>query len=481
MKGRLGALAVPLTLATCGPAHAAQLVAIDTPSRNVDPSHVRFSGSDHSRRLRANVLLPDGYDGRRRFPVLFLLHGVGDSFETWTSPSRGDILNSARGLDAIVVMPEAARGFYSNWWNGGRRGDPGWERFYLDELVPLVERSFRVKRGRRWHAIAGASMGGLGAAYLASQLPGYFGAAATFSGFVAHQRPEVGLALQAVGQVSYTDIFGSMNGFYATGHNPARLAQNLRSTRLYVTSGNGIAETGVAGAPSTVVTGGLVEAGLRLEAEELVKAARAAGVDVTHRPRGGVHDWPYWRRHLRDAIAWGLFEPVPDAPPSWSYRTVASRGEAWGLRYVFAEPPGQVTELAAAGGVLRARGTGTVTVSNGAECGFTARLPFERSLPPGVCGRLRVRMRPRTVLLGRTTRVRFRVIRQVGTLRLPVRGARVRLGRHATRTNGRGRATLRYPARGRPGRRRARVVVSGLRAARPALRVLRRRPESPGS
>ncbi len=33
--------------------------------------------------LRANVLLPDGYDGERSFPVLFLLHGLGDNYATW--------------------------------------------------------------------------------------------------------------------------------------------------------------------------------------------------------------------------------------------------------------------------------------------------------------------------------------------------------------------------------------------------------------
>ena len=473
MKLRLAACAIAIALMPPSSAAAARLVAIETPSRNVDASKVPFNGSDHPRRLRANVLLPDGYDGRRRFPVLFLLHGVGDNFMTWARPSRGDIAQTARGLDAIVVMPEAARSFYANWWNGGRRGDPGWERFFLDELVPLVERSFRVRAGRRWHAIAGASMGGLGAAYLASQLPGYFGSAATFSGFVAHQRPEVPLALQTVGQVRYTDIFGPMGAFYATGHNPARLAVNLRSTRLYVTSGNGIPEPGVAGAPGTIVAGGLVEAGLRLEADELVRASRAAGVDVTYRPLRGVHDWPYWRRHLRDAITWGPFRPVPEAPGSWAYRTVAPRGEVWGLRYSFAEPPARVAELARAGPLLHARGAGTVTVRNAAECGFTARLPFERTLPPAICGRLRVRMRPLRFRLGRARRVRFRVARQVGRQTLPVHGARVRIGRRAARTDRRGRASVRYRPGGRPGRRRARVTVRGLRAVRPALRVVR--------
>ena len=76
-------------------------------------------------------------------------------------------------------MPEGDRGFYTNWWNDGRRGDPGWERYDLEELIPLVERRFRIRRARRWHAIAGLSMGGMGTMYLASQRPHYFGSAAS--------------------------------------------------------------------------------------------------------------------------------------------------------------------------------------------------------------------------------------------------------------------------------------------------------------
>jgi S-formylglutathione hydrolase FrmB len=112
----------------------------------------------------------------------------------------------ARGLGAIVVMPEAARGFYTSWWNEGRRGDPGWERFFLDELVPLVEERFRVLPGAALARGRGLSMGGMGATFLASQLPGYFGSAATFSGFVAHQRPEIPAGLRAYGARLRADL-----------------------------------------------------------------------------------------------------------------------------------------------------------------------------------------------------------------------------------------------------------------------------------
>ncbi|MDQ3742739.1 MAG: esterase family protein, partial [Actinomycetota bacterium] len=312
---------------------------------HVDASYVEFNGADHPRVLRANVLLPDGYDAdpARRWPVLFLLHGLGDSYATWAGDS-GQVQEIARGLPAIVVMPEAARGFYTSWWNEGRRGDPGWERFFLDELVPLVEQRFRVMPGRRWHAVAGLSMGGMGSTFLASQLPSYFGSAATFSGFVGHQRPEIPAGLRAYGGVDYERIFGPVDGFYATGHNPARLTDNLRWTRLFVTVGDGTPAPGVQSSPPAVAGGGVAEAELRAQNDEFAVAARRSGVDVDYRPKQGVHDWPYWRAALRDAIAWDLFAPVEEAPSSWTYRTVAQTGEAWGLRYRFEEPPADVVE-----------------------------------------------------------------------------------------------------------------------------------------
>ena len=408
-----------------------------------------------------------------RFPVLYLLHGVGDNFASWAKPELGDVLRTAQGLGAIVVMPEAGRGFYTNWFNGGRRGDPGWERFYLDELVPQVERDFRVLPGRSNHAIAGLSMGGFGAAWLGTQLPGYFGSVATFSGFVQHQRPEVEAGLRAVGEVEYTDIFGPMDGFYATGHNPTRLAENLRHTRLYVTVGNGTAEPGVMSAPAAVLGGGAVEAGLRPQSEELVAAARAAGVDTTYVPLAGVHDWPYWRRHLRNAIAWDFFRPVPPAPRDWTYRTVAQSGDAWGLRYRFTEPPPAIATLRRQDDRLSGQGAGRVQIENAAGCGFEAALPFDRAVPRPTCGRIRVDVTPRRVRVGRSTRVRFRLARVVEGRRYALAGARIRLGARRVLTDRRGRAVVRFRPGGKPGRRRFRVSAPGLRTVRPALRVIR--------
>jgi S-formylglutathione hydrolase FrmB len=458
------AAAAGIALAVAVPSAAAELVVIDTPSRHVDPAGVEFNGADHPRALRAKVLLPDGYDGSRHFPVLFLLHGLGDSFATWASES-GQVEEIARELPAIVVMPEAARGFYTSWWNEGARGDPGWERFFLDELIPLVEERFRVRPGRRWHAVAGLSMGGMGATFLASQLPGYFGSAATFSGFVGHQRPEIPAGLRAYGGVDYEQIFGPVDGFYATGHNPARLTDNLRWTRLFATVGDGTPAPGVSSSPAAVAGGGVAEAELRAQNDDFVASARASGVDVDYRPKQGVHDWPYWRAALRDAIAWDVFAPVPDNPASWSYRTVAQTGDAWGLKFSFHEPPGDVVTLARQGERVRGDGRGRVSIRNAAGCGFETTLPFDRPLPPSFCP-LRLSVSPKRARRGVLTRFRFTVISSDGA---PVAGARIFLGRRSVRTDARGVARMTFRLLGRAPLRRADVrclILSGCRPVR---------------
>ena len=177
-----------------GAAPAARVVTVTTTSRYVDPSQEPFNSPPpdvpaRPNALRLNVYLPDGYDGKRRFPVLYLLHGHGDSYDAWVNPKRGDLLNVAHGFPGIIVMPEGARGWYTNWWRAGARS-PAWERYHLDELIPLIEHHYKILPGRRWHAIAGMSMGGEGSMFYAEQRPGYFGSAASFSGVLSIQRPE---------------------------------------------------------------------------------------------------------------------------------------------------------------------------------------------------------------------------------------------------------------------------------------------------
>ncbi len=165
-------------------ASAAQRVeAIPAPSTlgNLDPAVARLNRADG---LQANVVLPSGYDAEpgRRWPVVYLLAGVSDSASTWLDPRRGDVLRRAKDLPAIIVLPEGGRGYFTDHWLGGSRKGANWERYYLDELIPLIERRYRVAPGRANHTVGGLSMGAYGAALLGAQLPTYFGTVLGFSG-----------------------------------------------------------------------------------------------------------------------------------------------------------------------------------------------------------------------------------------------------------------------------------------------------------
>src|SRR5581483_7669030 len=112
---------------------------------------------------RANILLPDSYDPHRRYPLVLTLSGLNCNYAWYVQSRVAAVFN---GLDAIVVMPEGGNGWYADWWNGGERGGPGWESYILDDVLPYVLSHYRILPQRRYHAIIGHSMGGLGAAFL---------------------------------------------------------------------------------------------------------------------------------------------------------------------------------------------------------------------------------------------------------------------------------------------------------------------------
>jgi S-formylglutathione hydrolase FrmB len=354
-------------------------------SRFVDPTRQLFgpfpwppSGrliGHPQRSLRVRVFLPAGYDGRRRFPVLYLLHGAWTDADSWLGRSQGDLLSVARGLHAVVVMPDGGSvGFYTDWWNGGALR-PGWESFHLDELISTVQRRLRIRPARRWHAIAGWSMGAYGAIYYASQRPGYFGTATSFSGPLDLDSP-VGQAIIAgslsLGKtsVSPTSIFGPVGGFYWRGHDPVVLAANLRYTRVLVTSGDGTCP----GVPCDMFSIG-AERLIWTVSTDFALAARAAGVPITFRVHHGGHKWFYPPVRLREALRWGLFHAVPEHPTIWTYRTVEQHASAFGIKLDFARPPTTIDTFHRRGPMLTGAGAGTVTVHLGRWI-KTRQLPF---------------------------------------------------------------------------------------------------------
>lgn len=364
------------------------------PSKFVNPANQKFPTQDpaidatpHPGRLQANVLLPDGYNRKKAYPLLLLLHGAGERWDSWANPQEGDIRETAKGLNSIVVMPDGALGFYLDWWNDGKRGNPAWERYIREYLIPRIEHRYKIRRARRWHAIAGFSMGGYGTLLTAAQNPGYFGTAVPLSAFADVQAPESVTLFPYVGGNPYAQLFGPSDAFYAAAHNPVNLAGNLAHTRMYVFSGNGVPDPAVG--PSSSPVSGPLEAGLKLQNDKLVDNLKAAGSDVTYTTHLGTHDWPYWRTDLRTAINRGLFRPSAQHPRKWTFETSSQRGRMWDLAFRFKRPPTSVEHFRRNGRILAGRGTGTIIVRTAGNCRFSAALPFRRKLPVRSCRRRR--------------------------------------------------------------------------------------------
>ena len=377
-----------------------RLETIDLPSTKgfVDIDGIQLNRTTS---LQANVLLPDGYDAQPgvRWPVLFLLPGVGDNMGTWADPKKGDIRRTAKDFPGIIVMPEAGRGYLTDWWRGGQRTNPQWERYHLEEVVPAIESRYRIAPGRSNHAIGGVSMGGFGGVLLAGQLPSYFGTALSMSGLLDLQAPDVVSVLPLDIGSPYAKIWGQPNGPYARVHNPLRMIDNVVGSRVYVSTGNGTPLGDVPFSITGWTSGSLAEFSVWKQSLKWSARARLAGVQVQYSGHAGIHDWPYWRRELPRALRWGVFGPTPAADAAshrrWTYRTMAPRGNAWGIGYTFASRPYVIETFTRDGQTLSGTGAGTVTISPGAadadasgagsrpDCAFTATLPFTRTLPAG--------------------------------------------------------------------------------------------------
>jgi S-formylglutathione hydrolase FrmB len=367
-------------------AHANRLVDFPVPARSGEITD-RWYGYKGVPRARA--ILPDGYNPKKAYPLLVILPGLSNTYTWWTEPGRGDVARTVAGLDAIVVTPEGGTGgWYTDWWNRGRRGGPAWESYFLDQVVPQVRARFKIRPERRYHALSGGSMGGLGAAYLGGRLPGYFGTVVVLSGFVDTQiYPGVNWGQSLIsGALNPLDpelVYGPLGGYYATAHNPARLAVNLAQSRVFMSTGNGLPSPVNSGTPLDQLLEPLF---IRPMSDSYAAALRRANVDLTYEVHSGFHDWANLNRELRDAIAWGLFEPVDEHPTSWVNDTVATQGRLWDLRYGFDAPPDRIVRFRRAGRRLSVSAAGSpVTLTAKGGCVLHLATPGAVTVPAKAC------------------------------------------------------------------------------------------------
>ena len=160
----LALAAASLLLAAASP--AATVEARDIPSRAMNKT------------IPAVIAIPDAYvNSTGTYPVVYLLHGFGGNYTSWVQIAPIGELADRYGV--LIVCPEGADSWYFDI-----PADPNYlyETYISGEVVAYMDENFRTVASPAGRAIAGLSMGGHGAMYLALRHKDVFGAAGSMSG-----------------------------------------------------------------------------------------------------------------------------------------------------------------------------------------------------------------------------------------------------------------------------------------------------------
>lgn len=130
--------------------------------------------------ITVTIVLPESYkSGEASYPSVYLLHGFGDNNLKWSQEtSIGELADL---YNIVVVCPDGRRSWY---FDSPEKADSQFETFVSKEVVSYIDSHYRTKPSRSARAVAGLSMGGHGAMFLAIRHQDVFGAVAAMSGGV---------------------------------------------------------------------------------------------------------------------------------------------------------------------------------------------------------------------------------------------------------------------------------------------------------
>ena len=116
---------------------------------------------------KATVYLPPKYDASKKYPVLYLLHGIGGDEKEWLAGVPNIILDNliadGKAVDMIIVMPNGRAQANDSKEGNVMASFPAFAEFDKDligSLIPFIESKYSVYSDKMHRAIAGLSMGG---------------------------------------------------------------------------------------------------------------------------------------------------------------------------------------------------------------------------------------------------------------------------------------------------------------------------------
>jgi len=236
-------------------------------------AEVTYWSTSLNRFRRMHVYTPPGYElGDGRFPVFYLLHGAFDCDDSWTSVGRAgfildNLMAEKKAKPMVVVMPAGHTGAFR--FGGPRPTVDEFSQDFLKDVMPYVEKHYRVHADRKNRAMAGLSMGG------------------------GHT---LNIGIPNLERFAYLGVFSS-GVFGITGGGPGGAAQGPSFEEQH----------------QAVLEDAKLKEGLKLfwfatgRDDFLVETSRATvalfkkhGFDVVYQETEGAHTWIVWRDYLHE-------------------------------------------------------------------------------------------------------------------------------------------------------------------------------------
>jgi len=253
------------------------------------------------------VDLPGDYNssGARRYPVLYCLHGLFENERSWGERGGKEILDSLVSSGQlgpfIVVLPDDGRTFYINSFDGRER----YEDFFIQELVPAIDKKYRTMLSVAERGVGGTSMGGYGALHLAMRHADVFGSASAQSAALLPSFPH---PLPTDGRWGFyarvlEEPFGNpLNESWWDANNPLHLAEDperFAHLKLYFDCGD------------------QDRYGFNAGAEALDKILTGKGFAHEYHLRPGGHGWSYLADYMKYALEfhWACFSAAGAKKP----------------------------------------------------------------------------------------------------------------------------------------------------------------------
>ena len=237
--------------------------------------------------VKYNVYLPEGYkDKGEKYPSIYLLHGLSGDHINWEKNSRmhevaDELMASGECRKSVIFMPNAGGKDTHNIQNGYFNvQDWAYEDFFFKEFVPQVEKKYHCIADKEHRAVMGLSMGGGGSTVYCIRHSDMFSSCYAMSAWLDTEVDEN----QPKDKLYITRESVHANSPFKLLENvDKKTVQQLNTVHWFFDCGD--------------------DDGLLYYSVDLHRKYKELGINTELRVMNGIHNWEYWHRALRDALA----------------------------------------------------------------------------------------------------------------------------------------------------------------------------------